>query len=138
MEYIFKSSEDTIKFGEQISQKLETGDVISVYGDLGTGKTTLIKGICRGLGYKGIVSSPSFTLINEYNNSFKIYHFDFYRLKSPEEVYSLGVNEFFFGEGVCLIEWPDLAKIFLPEKAKNIFISYSEKNLKWRKIRVEF
>ena len=133
-----KCAEETIEYGKKISQKLNRGDVVSVYGELGAGKTTLIRGICKGLGYEGIVSSPSFTLINEYTGDIKLYHFDFYRLKTVDEVFNLGVDEFFFSDGICLLEWPDIAQVFLPEQTKNIFLEYDTINLNWRNIRTDF
>jgi len=138
LEYISKSEKSTIKFGKEISSRIKTGDVISIYGELGTGKTTFIRGVCRGLGYNGIVNSPSYTIINQYNSKHKILHFDFYRLKNKDEIFDLGVDEFFFDDWICLIEWPVLAEMFLPDETKNVFIRYSEENMTWRIIKTDF
>jgi tRNA threonylcarbamoyladenosine biosynthesis protein TsaE len=107
-------AEETHNFGFEFSKQLSPGSIICFYGDLGAGKTTCIKGICAGLGVSQPVTSPTFTLINEYNGRLPIYHFDFYRIGSSNETFELGLDEYFFGEGVCLIEWPDVINELLP------------------------
>lgn len=120
---ITNSPEETINFGENFAEQLGPGQVITFNGNLGSGKTTFIKGICRGLGVTEHVTSPTFTLINEYNGKFPIYHFDFYRLQSNIELHDLGVEEYFEGDGICLIEWPDIVKDILPENHIQISMS---------------
>lgn len=117
------SPEETLALGEEVSQSLEIGDVLCLHGDLGAGKTHFVKGIARGLGInESKVNSPTFTLINEYQGRFPIYHFDAYRLKSDQEILELGVEDYFYGNGVCLIEWPVNLQNFLPETAVHITI----------------
>ena len=117
------SPEETLLFGEKIAKELDQGDVLCLHGDLGAGKTHFVKGIARGLGVnESTVNSPTFTLINEYRGSFPIYHFDAYRIKSDQEVVELGVDEYFYGNGVCLIEWPEKMKNFLPVNSVHITI----------------
>jgi len=82
---------------------------------LGSGKTTCVKGICAGLGVEEEVTSPTFTLINEYQGRLPVFHFDFYRIGSAQELRDLGLDEYFYGEGVCLIEWPEIVSAMLPK-----------------------
>lgn len=102
--------------GIELSQKLLPGMVVAVSGPLGSGKTVLIQGICQGLGVKQLVTSPSFVIINEYpGKNFWVYHFDLYRLKNVQELINLGYEEYFYGQGVCLVEWAEKAKDLLPD-----------------------
>lgn len=104
----------TLSLGAKIAGLLRAGDVVAFFGDLGSGKTCLIQGICKGLGVKEQVTSPTFTLINEYINGLPVYHFDFYRINSEAEIFGLGYEEYFYGNGLCLIEWADRVSSFLP------------------------
>lgn len=112
-----RSSEQTMNLGRILAQQLLAGDILAFFGDLGAGKTCLIKGICQGLGVPEnvYVTSPTFVIINRYKGRLPIYHFDFYRLSCLDEIIDLGYEEFFFGEGVCLIEWADRAEDLLPD-----------------------
>ena len=103
-----------MQFGIRFASLLTEGSVVALYGDLGSGKTTCIRGLCRGLGVEQVVTSPTFTLINEYRGRLPVYHFDFYRLESPEELWDLGLEEYFYGDGVCFIEWPEIVRDLLP------------------------
>ena len=105
-------------------------------GEMGSGKTTIIKAIIKELGYEGIVSSPTFSLINEYFNSDKIYHFDFYRIKSREELLDIGIDEYISSNDWCFIEWPNLIVDMLPDKhiELNIDVISSDN----RKIRINY
>ena len=116
-EVLSRSSEQTVNLGLIIARQLLAGDVLAFFGDLGAGKTCLIKGICKGLGVseKVYITSPTFVIINRYKGRLPIYHFDFYRLSCPDEIFDLGYEEFFYGEGVCLIEWADRAEDILPD-----------------------
>lgn len=109
-----RSAEETRILGERFSRQLGRGDVVALMGDLGSGKTCLIQGICRGLGVKGVVNSPSYTIVNEYVGRCPIYHLDFYRLRGREDLLALGYEEYFFGDGICLIEWAEKAADLLP------------------------
>ena len=113
---------ETLSLGEKLACLLTTGDVVAFFGDLGSGKTCFIKGICRGLKVEENVTSPTFTLINEYSSREPVYHFDFYRINSEDEVYGLGYEEYFYGTGICLIEWADRIQSFLPPDRIEIFL----------------
>lgn len=109
------SEEETIALGEEFARKLRSGNIVALNGDLGTGKTRFVKGICRGLGVKEHVASPTFTIVTEYNgSSVNVFHFDFYRIKSLIEVREIGVEEYLRGDSICLIEWADRIKQILP------------------------
>ncbi|MDW7678964.1 MAG: tRNA (adenosine(37)-N6)-threonylcarbamoyltransferase complex ATPase subunit type 1 TsaE [bacterium] len=109
------SEQETIKLGENLSRYLMPGDVVALLGELGSGKTCLVRGICKGLECADQVTSPTFTLINEYRGRFPVYHFDFYRLESEQEIFDLGYEEYFFGDGICLVEWAERALPLLPQ-----------------------
>ena len=108
--------------GQKLGGLLLPGDLVYLSGELGAGKTTLARGIARGMGFEGRVSSPTFTLMNVYQGRCPVYHFDFYRL-SEEELEDLGLEDFLGGEGICLIEWPEAGKEMLPPEALRIDIS---------------
>jgi len=124
------SIEETFKMAEELAGKLEAGDVVCLTGDLGAGKTHFVKGVARALGNNpGNVSSPTFTLIHEYKEGkIPVYHFDFYRLKSEMEALEIGVEEYFYGEGVCFIEWPEKIPGIIPEEAVWIEMKHISKN----------
>ncbi|MBC53207.1 MAG: tRNA (adenosine(37)-N6)-threonylcarbamoyltransferase complex ATPase subunit type 1 TsaE [Gammaproteobacteria bacterium] len=114
--YPLHTESDTQRAGDCLSQALGSdGAIIYLTGDLGAGKTTLSRGLIRGLGYQGAVKSPTYTLVEPYEYfEFPLYHFDLYRLTDPEEVEFLGVDEYFVPPAVCLIEWPCRGQGFLP------------------------
>jgi tRNA threonylcarbamoyladenosine biosynthesis protein TsaE len=104
------SESDTLDFGAALSRRLRPGLVIYLVGDLGAGKTTLARGVLRGLGYAGRVKSPTFTLVEPYSISrLDLYHFDFYRFTNPQELGDSGFREYFRNDAICLIEWPEKA-----------------------------
>ena len=108
--------EATRSFGAKLAECLGPGDVVALYGDLGTGKTQLVKGICAGLGFDAQeVRSPTFTLLHEYaTEHLPVYHFDAYRIRRPDEFFELGYEEYFYDEGLCLVEWPARVETLLP------------------------
>lgn len=102
-----RSVEETRHLGEALGGLLAAGDVILLTGELGAGKTALTQGIARGLGVPGIVNSPTFTLLKEYQGRLPLYHFDLYRIEDPAELEELGFAEYFFGDGVSVVEWAE-------------------------------
>jgi tRNA threonylcarbamoyladenosine biosynthesis protein TsaE len=137
--FVSYSDAETMAWGEKISRSLRPGDVVAFFGDMGSGKTRTVQGICRGLGCFEQVSSPTFTLINEYSGTFPVYHFDLYRIESEREIYDLGYEEYFNGDGVCLIEWAERIAGLLPATRINIFLegSFEPGQEHIRKIRME-
>ncbi|MFQ5639914.1 MAG: tRNA (adenosine(37)-N6)-threonylcarbamoyltransferase complex ATPase subunit type 1 TsaE [bacterium] len=119
---VTRSPEETRELGEKFAQFLSAGDVIAFFGELGSGKTTMIKGVCQGLNVCDDVTSPTFTLIQEYRGRLPVYHFDFYRTSSPNEIWELGCDDYFYGDGICLIEWPDRIFAHLPQKRVNVHL----------------
>lgn len=109
------SPEETRRIAGALAGILEEGDFLALEGDLGAGKTCFVKGLARGLGAPGGVTSPTFSLIHEYlGGRLPLYHFDVYRLRRPEELEGLGYEEYFYGDGVCAVEWSDLIGSYLP------------------------
>ena len=124
---ILKNEEETRAFGLELGASLRKGDIVALIGDLGTGKTALTKYIAEGLGIRETVTSPTFTIVQEYRQGrLPLYHFDVYRIGDPEEMYELGYEEYFYGDGVCVIEWADLIEELLPEYTKVIRIEYGK------------
>jgi tRNA threonylcarbamoyladenosine biosynthesis protein TsaE len=110
-----ESEEETIAAGAAFAAGLHAGDIIALYDDLGTGKTQFVKGVCRGLGIAEHITSPTFVILNEYlGGRLPAYHFDFYRLKSKQELREIGFEEYLFGDGVCLLEWANRIEDELP------------------------
>jgi tRNA threonylcarbamoyladenosine biosynthesis protein TsaE len=116
---ISRQPSETIAFAKEMATRLRPGAVIGLNGELGSGKTQFVKGLAAGLGFTGEVTSPTFTLIHEYvGGRLPIYHFDFYRLESEEEVVRLGLEEYLLGDGVCVIEWAGKFRQLLPPDAR--------------------
>lgn len=108
---------ETRQFGEKLSTVLKPGDVLLLQGDLGAGKSELTRGIAKGLGITGPVASPTFTILNVYDDGrIPLYHFDWYRLHDSEELYELGMDEYLGGDGIAVIEWPDVCPDAVPER----------------------
>tara|TARA_A100001011_G_C14252441_1_gene818524 strand:- start:784 stop:1212 length:429 start_codon:yes stop_codon:yes gene_type:complete len=105
---------ETIQFGKKLAKIIEPGDVFKLEGDLGAGKTTFIKGVVNALGYNGIVSSPTYTLINEYNINPKIVHIDCYREQNIDRWFFLGINDYFDDNSIIFIEWPEILESIIP------------------------
>ncbi|WP_404457587.1 tRNA (adenosine(37)-N6)-threonylcarbamoyltransferase complex ATPase subunit type 1 TsaE [Oceanobacillus kapialis] len=117
------TEEETKQLAARLAVLLKPGDVLTLEGELGTGKTTFTKGIATGLGVKRHVSSPTFTIIKEYKGELPLYHMDVYRLENSEE--DIGFDEYFNGNGICVVEWAQFIKEFLPEERLEIEIQYA-------------
>lgn len=132
------SREDTFEFAKKTGENAKAGDVYLLSGDLGTGKTVFAQGFAEGLGITDIVNSPTFTIMQIYDEGrLPLYHFDVYRIGDSSEMDELGYEEFFYGNGVTLIEWPQMIEDILPENAISIFIEKNlEKSFDYRKITV--
>ena len=115
---------ETKKFGMRLADSAKAGDVIALIGDLGTGKTTLTKYIAEGLGITETITSPTFNIVKEYRSGrLPLFHFDVYRISDPDEMFEIGYEEYFYGDGVCVVEWADIIEDLLPEDAMVIRIS---------------
>ncbi|MFH1007360.1 MAG: tRNA (adenosine(37)-N6)-threonylcarbamoyltransferase complex ATPase subunit type 1 TsaE [Candidatus Latescibacterota bacterium] len=113
-------AEETRVLGMQLGACLAPGTVVGLFGGLGAGKTCLAQGICRGLGVKEYVTSPTFVLIHEYQGRIPVYHFDLYRLCDAEDLFELGYEEYFYGDGVCRVEWAERAGPLWPEGSVDV------------------
>ncbi len=123
-----KNENESREFGIKLGREASAGDVIALIGNLGTGKTTLTKAIAEGLDVKDVITSPTFTIVKEYRSgNIPLYHFDVYRIGDIDEMYELGYEEYFFGDGICVIEWADIIEELLPDNAKIIRIEYGSK-----------
>ncbi|NLD20754.1 MAG: tRNA (adenosine(37)-N6)-threonylcarbamoyltransferase complex ATPase subunit type 1 TsaE [Clostridiales bacterium] len=123
--FIIKNQKDTETFGIKLGRLAVPGTVIALAGDLGTGKTTLTKAIAKGLGISDIITSPTFNIVKEYDSGrLPLYHFDVYRIGDIDEMHELGYEEYFYGTGICVIEWADIIEELIPEDAVRINIEY--------------
>lgn len=120
--FLTYNENETINWGKRVARLLQPGDVIGFFGDLGSGKTRTIQGICRGLNCGDQVSSPTFALINEYQGIYPVFHFDLYRIESEQEIFDLGYEEYFYSDGICLIEWAERVQSLLPLEHIEIYL----------------
>ena len=138
---VFDSSswKDTFHIGEELGMKCKPGEIYCLLGDLGVGKTVFTQGFAKGLGIEEPVNSPTFTIIQVYEEGrLPFYHFDVYRIGDMEEMDELGYEDYFFGQGVCLVEWANLNAELLPDKVKVITIEKQlDKGLDYRRITLE-
>ncbi len=133
---ISNSPEETFSFAENLGKNIDIPAVIALYGDLGAGKTIFTKGLAIGLGIKEDITSPTFSLMESYKGEKTLYHFDLYRIEDLNEFDNLRFEEYWEGDGVSVIEWPEKAGDLLPEKRINVFIEYIDENR--REITVEY
>ena len=133
------NAEETFEFGKKVGQICKPGTVISLVGDLGVGKTVFTQGVAQGLEITEPVNSPTFTILQEYEEGrLPFYHFDVYRIGDIEEMEEIGYEDCFYGEGVCLVEWANLIEELMPEHYYRITISKDlEKGFDYRRIEVE-
>lgn len=133
------SFEETVRFGIKLGKVLKPGDIICLSGDLGTGKTALANGIAKALGIEDYITSPTFTLVNEYKGTTPLYHFDVYRIADPEEMFDIGFEEYINGNGITIIEWGEQISDILPKQLIKVHINKDlSKGLDVRKVSVEF
>jgi tRNA threonylcarbamoyladenosine biosynthesis protein TsaE len=126
---ISNSPAETEAIGRQLAKEIGVGSVLALKGDLGSGKTVFVKGVVAGLGSRADVTSPTFTIVHEYRGGrLPVYHFDFFRLENPEPVARLGLDDYFFGDGVSLIEWADRFPKLIPQQARWISFEIKSEN----------
>lgn len=118
--FLSDSPEKTLKFGEQYAKTLSAGDVVILNGEMGAGKTVFAKGVAKGLGIDDEILSPTYAYMNDYYG--KLYHFDCYRLSSGAQAEALGLCDYFYADGICLIEWAENIRSVLPERVKTVTI----------------
>lgn len=126
MEIITHSKEETVKFAEEYGKTLKKGDVVLLKGEMGAGKTVFTKGVALSLGIKSEVTSPTYAYLNDYDG--KLFHYDCYRLSSGEDAEALGLTEYFYYDGICVIEWSENIADVLPENAKVVKIEKIDEN----------
>lgn len=120
--------QDTYDLGKKLGENCKPGDIILLNGDLGVGKTIFTKGFGKGLGIEEPISSPTFTIMQIYEQGrLPLYHFDVYRIGDVDEMYEIGYEEYFYGDGVCIVEWADLIEDIIPDDAIRIRIEYGDK-----------
>ena len=127
--HYIKDADAMMQFGGKIASQFPSGGIVLLNGDLGAGKTNLVRGLLRSLGYEGTVKSPTYTLVEPYQiNGRSIYHFDLYRLGDPEELEYMGGRDYWNNDALCLIEWPEMAKGYLPKEDLNLTIYHDDEH----------
>ena len=137
MTYVSRSVSETEALGERLGRALRSGAVVAYRGGLGMGKTAFTRGLARGLGCHGRVTSPTFTIVNEYEGDLPLFHFDMYRLPDSDALYDVGWDDYLDRRGVCAVEWSENVSDALPEDTVYVTISRCEENDGWRTITVE-
>lgn len=137
--YETNTPEETFQLGKQLGENAKPGEIYTLSGNLGVGKTVFTQGIAAGLGIKQQVNSPTFTIMQVYEDGrIPLYHFDVYRIGDIEEMYEIGCEEYFYGEGLCIIEWAERIAELIPKEAKKITIKKDlEKGFDYRQIIIE-
>ena len=128
MTIISNSWEQTFEAGKTLAKKLSPGDVIAFHGDLGAGKTVFARGLAEGLGLDARVTSPTFTIVNEYEGDIPLFHFDMYRLSGSDELFEIGWEDYLARGGICAVEWSEITEDAFPENTINIYIKKIDDN----------
>ena len=136
MQFLSHSTQETEAIGDELAQKLRGGDVLAFTGSLGMGKTAFTRGLARGLGCRGRVTSPTFTIVNEYEGRTPLFHFDMYRLGSSDELFDIGWDDYLARGGVCAVEWSERGSDALPEDTIFVDIARTDEHEDWRTITV--
>ncbi len=135
--YISKSEQDTIQFAKNFASNLKKGDIVVLSGELGSGKTKFVQGVLEYFGLENEISSPTFTIVNEYSKQdIHIYHFDVYRLSDIDEFYAMGGEEY-FDNGICLIEWGEMIESILPAHYTKITFHKNDENVEYRELIID-
>jgi tRNA threonylcarbamoyladenosine biosynthesis protein TsaE len=135
-EFISYSETETFEFAKSLSNKANAGELYAIYGDLGAGKTVFAKGFAKGLLIEEEITSPTFTVLEEYFGRLPLYHFDLYRIDNDIEFENLNFEDYWFGGGICIVEWPQKAGNRLPNNSIKVNISYIDETS--RKISIEY
>ena len=138
MEIIIKDIESISEAAREFIAQMGDNKIFAFYGSMGAGKTTFVKALCEAMGVTDTVNSPTFAIVNEYDtpSGRPIYHFDFYRIKRLAEVYDMGYEDYFYGRGLCLIEWPELIEELLPEEHIRVDITEGDDGARTIKVTV--
>ena len=132
------SYEDTMNIAKDVADTFQCGEFVAMYGDLGAGKTAFVQGVAKALGINAHVTSPTFTIVNEYDGRLPLYHFDVYRICDAYEMYEIGFDEYIGSNGVCIVEWAELIEELFPSEYLKITILKDEsKGLDYRKFIIE-
>ena len=138
MDYLTHNEIETEALGETLARRLGPGDVVAYRGDLGAGKTAFTRGLARGLGCTGLVTSPTFTVVNEYEGRLPLFHFDLYRLEGEDALYDVGWEDYLDRGGVCAVEWSERAEAALPRETVWVSIRRCAESGDWRRITIEW
>ena len=136
MQFVSHSTQETEQFGEEVAKSLRGGDVLAFTGSLGMGKTAFTRGLARGLGCRGRVTSPTFTSVKEYDGKTPLFHFDMYRLGSSDELFDIGWDDYLARSGVCAVEWSERVSDALPDDTIYVDIARGEEDENTRTITV--
>lgn len=136
LKFVSCSEADTEALGERLGARFKAGCVVAMYGGMGAGKTAMMRGIARGMGFEGRVTSPTYAIVNEYPAEIPVFHFDLYRLSDGEELYDIGFEEYLTRGGVCVIEWFERAEQLFSWDVK-ISVSQNIEDADWREITIE-
>lgn len=136
--YETTAQEETFQLGFRIAKESKPGDIYCLIGNLGVGKTVFSKGFAEGLGITEPITSPTFTIVQEYDGAKPLYHFDMYRIEDPDELEMIGYEDYFYGQGVCLVEWANNVEDVIPKEATWIYIEKDlEQGFDYRKITIK-